>query len=128
MAKKKSASDSFNMSQEIRALLESNPKLSSREVFEQLQAKFPTQTINRNSCNVAFSQARRKLGLRRGSKRAVKIQRPGARAAKAATSATPTSESIDISLLKAARKFLADAGSSSAAISAIQQVEALQIN
>jgi len=127
MAKKKSAKGDFNMSQEIRNLLEENPKLSSREVLEQLQTRFPEQAINKNSCNVAFSHARRRLGIRGGSKRSVKMKRPAAaRAARVATAAS--AESVNITLLKAARKFLAEAGSSSAAISAIQQVEALQLS
>lgn len=128
MAKKKASSDSFNMSLEVRNLLTADPKLSNREALEQLQAKFPGQEINRNSYNVAFSQARRKLGLRRGSKRAVKIQRPAAAARVAKAAAASSSENISLELLKAARKLLSEAGSSSAAISAIQQVEALQLN
>ncbi|WP_437227734.1 hypothetical protein SH661x_000527 [Planctomicrobium sp. SH661] len=124
MAKKKSARGEFNMSQEIRALLQENPGLSSREVFEQLQARFPEQTVNRNSCNVAFSHARRRLGIGGRSKKAVKIRRPSARAAAPAASG----DSVNIGLLKAARKFLSEAGSSAAAISAIQQVEALQLS
>jgi len=124
MAKKKSARGEFNMSQEIRTLLEADPKQSSRDIFEQLKAKFPDRTINQNSCNVAFSHARRRLGIRGGGKkRAVKVQRPSAQVA-----TTSSSEGVNIGLLKLARKFLSEAGSSSAAISAIQQVEALQLN
>lgn len=126
MAKKKAARGEFNMSAEIRALLQENPKQTSREVFEQLQAKFPGQEVNRNSCNVAFSHARRRLGIRQGAKRTVKLRRPGAQATTA--SASVAGEAINFGLLKAARKFMAEAGSSSAAISAIQQLEALQIN
>jgi len=125
MAKKKSARGDFNMSEEIRTLLTESPKLSSGEVYDQLQAKFPGQSINRNSCNVAYSHARKKLGLRRGSRRgakkAVRVQRPSARAAS-------TSGAVDIGLLKSARKFLAEAGSASTAISAIQAIESLQLN
>jgi len=113
------------MSQEIRNLLEENPKQTSREILEQLQARHPGQTINKNSCNVAFSHARRRLGIRGESKRSVKMKRPTTRVARTTSAST---ESVDITLLKAARKFLADAGSSAAAISAIQQVEALQLS
>lgn len=125
MAKKKAARGEFNMSQEIRAILQENAKLSSREVFEQLQARFPDQAINRNSCNVAFSHARRRLGIRGGSKRAVKVQRPSSTVRVAASA---SGETVNFGLLKAARKFLAEAGSASTAISAIQQLESLQIN
>ncbi|WP_437187409.1 hypothetical protein SH668x_000802 [Planctomicrobium sp. SH668] len=125
MAKKKSVRGDFNMSSEIRNLLQENPKQTSRQVFEQLQARFPDQKVNRNSCNVAFSHARRRLGIRPDAKKAVKLPRPGARFEGVATI---TGAAVNFELLKAARRFLEEAGSSDAAISAIQQLEALQLN
>lgn len=122
MAKKKAARGEFNMSEEIRNLLRENSGLTSRQVFEELQKRFPGQSINRNSCNVAFSHARRKLGIRPGARRSVRRRRPGAKAA-----AVNMGKAVNIDLLKAARKFMAEAGSASAAISAIQQLESLQI-
>ncbi|WP_437201627.1 hypothetical protein [Planctomicrobium sp. SH664] len=123
MAKKKAVRGEFNMSAEIRALLKETPSMSSRDVFEELQKRFPGQTINRNSCNVAFSHARRKMGLRPGRSRSVKVRRPGAKA----VAAPRGGEAVDFTLLKAARKFMAEAGSAQAAINALQQLEALQI-
>ena len=120
MAKKKASRGEFNMSAEIRSLLQGNANLSSREVYEQLQQKFPNNKVNRNSCNVAFSQARRKLGIRPGARRQVRRRRPGMRAMK-------QGNAVNLTLLKAARKFMGEAGSSQAAISAIQQLESLQI-
>jgi len=124
MAKKKAARGGFNMSEEIRALLQENPGLNSREVFEALQAKFPNQTLNRNSCNVAFSHARRRLGI--GGKRgaaAVRRRRPSA-----VVASSGNGDSVDFALLKAARELLSQAGSADAAVAAIQQLQALQLN
>jgi hypothetical protein len=122
MAKKKASRSDFNMSSEIRQLLEEDRNLNSREVFEKLQEKFPGRTINRNSCNVAFSQARRRMGIRPGSGRTVRRRRPGMRTASAQTGA------LDFTLLKAAREFIAQAGSPGAAISAIEQIQELQFS
>jgi hypothetical protein len=61
------------------------------------------------------------MGIRPGSGRAVRRRRPGTRVASSHASA------LDFTLLKAAREFIAQAGSSSAAISAIEQIQELQI-
>lgn len=134
MAKKKAARGDFNMSEEIRNILKENPSFSSNEVYAKLQENFPGQTINRGSCNVAYSHARAKLGLRGDKKKAVKIRRPGRKAASApatkaasTTSASVSREEVNFTLLKSAQAFLMEAGSAEAAISAIQQIDALQI-
>lgn len=125
MAKKKAVRGEFNMSAEIRNLLQGNPSLSSRQVFEALKEQFPDQEINRNSCNVAFSHARRKLGIKKGAKRAVRRRRPGAAPVAVAALA---GGSLNLDLLQAARALLTKAGSAEAAVQAIKQLQSLQIS
>lgn len=59
----KQAAPEFNMAEEIRLVLASTPDMMGREVEAALREKFPKAKINPNSCGVAFSNARRKLGL-----------------------------------------------------------------
>lgn len=126
MAKKKSArDDDFNMAEEIRKLLTADPSLGSRKVFETLVETFPGRSINRNSCNVAFSHARRKLGIKPKGRGAKAVRRPGRGRSAGITASTGV---VDLALLKSASKFLAEAGSSQNAINAIQQVAALQVS
>jgi hypothetical protein len=63
MVKQKKTTD-FNMAREIRELIAKEPQMTGREVAAALKKKFPRQKINANSCGVAFSNARKKLGLR----------------------------------------------------------------
>ena len=121
MAKKRASRGDFNMSEEVRNLLRENKDLNSTQVYDTLSERFPGRDINRNSCNVAFSQARRKLGIRSSRRKSVRKRRPGA-----VRQAAPT-QALDFNLLKAARKFMAEAGSASVAISAINQVDSLQV-
>lgn len=124
MAKKKSArDDDFNMAEEIRKLLTADPSMGSRKVFETLVETFPGRSINRNSCNVAFSHARRKLGIKPKGRGAKAVRRPGR-----SGGITASTGVVDLALLKSASKFLAEAGSSQNAINAIQQVAALQVS
>lgn len=129
MAKKKPARADFNMSAEIRDMLEADSSLSGRQVLEALQAKFPDQEINANSCNVAFSNARRKLGIRRSGKKAVvRRPRPAAVAARStgrAAAAAPASVSLDA--LKAACELVAKAGGTEAAIGIVRSLAALKL-
>jgi len=125
MAKKKAVRGEFNMSAEIRKLLEETPTLSSREIFEKLQELFPGQSVNRNSCNVAFSHARRKLGIKGSSRRVVRHRRPSA--AKT-TVASSKDGDLNLGLLQAARELLTKAGSAEAAVQAIKQLQSLQIS
>lgn len=125
MAKKKSGrSETFNMAEEIRNLLKADPSLGSRQVFETLVEKFPGESVNRNSCNVAFSHARRKLGIRPKGRGAKSVRKPGRGRP---VGAVKSAEALNLNLLKAASRFLAEAGSAQQAILAIQQVSALQI-
>jgi hypothetical protein len=120
MAKKKSASG-FNMAAEIRGLLEENRDLSGKDVYTALKKKFPRKGINESSCGVAFSGARKKLGItqpRRGKKRktAVVKLKPAAAALK-----------VNLNALQAAAKFVSEVGDADKAIAAIRQLRSLQI-
>ena len=122
MAKKKSASG-FNMAAEIRSLLEQNRALSGKEVYLALKKKFPRQKINESSCGVAFSNARKKLGIvpgkksrRRSAKKKVVRKRVPA--------AVPV---LNLSTLQAAAKYVAEVGNVEKAIEAVRQIRSLQI-
>lgn len=113
----KAASASFNMSEEIRTLLQENPNLSGKEAREALQAKHPKAKINANSFGVAFYTVRKKLGLKGKRTRAGKV----ARAARAAGSG------ISFDVLKHAAALLRAVGSVEAAVEAVKVVQAIQI-
>lgn len=128
MAKKKAARADFNMSAEIREMLEADASLSGRQVLEALQAKFPDQEINANSCNVAFSNARRKLGIRRSGKKAVvRRPRPAVAARSAGRAAVTAPASVSLDALKAACELVAKAGGTEAAIGIVRSLAALKL-
>ncbi len=113
MAKK----SNFNMSAEVRALLQSNKKLSGPEVYAALTKKFPGQKINKNSCQVAFANARKKMGLsrRKSGKRIVR------RVAK------PSAETVSLAALRSARELLSRTdGDVAVATAVLKEVKALQ--
>lgn len=121
MAKKKASRGEFNMSAEIRDLLTADGTLTGREVFETLQAKFPGTQINEASCNVAFSNARKALGIRKsGRGKVVRRRRPvdGRPAA-----AVP--QNVSLEAIRAACDLLAKAGSQEAAIGIIRSLQPL---
>lgn len=123
MAKKKS-SDGINMAEEIRAMLTENPKLSGREVIEALSAKHPGLKINKASAGVAFSNARKKLGIVKGAKK----KGSDARVVRKRVPTTTTSRpAMDMASLQAAVRFVSQIGSAETAIEAVRQVVALQI-
>ena len=122
MAKKKSASG-FNMAAVIRGILEKDKSLSGKEVYAALKKKFPRQKINESSCGVAFSGARKQLGIspKRGKKR--KAAKTSVVKMKPAATAT----TVDLTSLQAAAKFVSEVGDADKAIAAIRQLRSLQI-
>ncbi|MCA9060039.1 MAG: hypothetical protein KDA85_16140, partial [Planctomycetaceae bacterium] len=120
---------SVSMAEEIRILLKENQALSGREVIEALRKKFPKADINENSCQVAYSNARRKMGLvrtvkrRPGKKKSVgKVGRP------AATTVSSSPVSVDITMLKAAKAYLEQCkGDAALAAETLRQIAALQM-
>ena len=125
MAKK---ANGFNMAAEIRALLTADRSMTGRQVLEALKKKFPSQKINENSLSVAFSGARKKVGI----KKTVRRRKPdgrkkAARRRKAAVKSASTSVSLDA--LRAAKPSLAACGGDTeAAIDAVRQLGRLQIS
>ena len=113
MAKKKAARGDFVMSAEIRNLLKEDRSLKGREVVELLKKKFPGQKINENSANVAFSNARKQLGIT-GDSGSGKKGRGG-------------KDLGDFSDLQAAREFVEKVGDPQAAIDAVKMLEKLQV-
>ena len=123
MAKKRSASG-LNMAAEIRSLLEANRALTGKQVYEALKKKFPRQDINESSCGVAFSGARKKLGIsqnRRGKKRKT------AKTTVVKMKPAATALTVDLAALQAAAQFVSAAGDSEKAIASIRQLRSLQI-
>ncbi len=113
MAKKKSGT--FVMSREIKNIVRKDPNLKGREVVEVLQKKFPKEEINVKSAAVAFSNARKSLGI------------GGSNAPSNVYTSRKTSGSGDVAALKAARDFVNSVGSTKSALAAIQQLEELQL-
>jgi len=123
MAKKKKAKGGFNMAAEIREILRQNPKLTGSEVYDELTAKFPNENINKASAGVAFSGARKALGIKSGKRRRKKSG--GKKVVrKRVPAAAPK---IALSTLQSAAKFVAEVGDPDAAIEAIRHVRTVQI-
>ena len=119
MAKKKSATEEFNMSAVVREALGLHPKASAREIQDYVEAKHPGVAINKGSFSVAFYTTRKKLGI--GGKRSKRVGIRMARKAK--SSGAP----INMDSLRAAARFLSEVGGADAAIEAIKQVQAIQV-
>ncbi len=112
----------FNMSAEVRALLKANNNISGPEVYEALCQKTTGQKINKNSCGVAFANARKKMGLTRKSKKKIGSDNNSRRGAK--STATDT---ISLSALRCARELLVRTnGDVSVAAAVLREVKALQ--
>jgi hypothetical protein len=121
MAKKKTSDGNFKMAAAIRDVLTENRKLSGSEALEVIQKKHPGQTINKNSYNVAFYNARQKLGIKSGRRRkVVRVAKPGAAPKR-------SGGAINMELLSAAREMLKAAGSAENAVAAIKQLQSLQV-
>jgi hypothetical protein len=114
----------FNMSAEVRALLKANNNITGPKVYEALCQKATGQTINKNSCGVAFANARKKMGLSRKSKKKIGSDNKSRRGAKSATTSTDT---ISLSALRCARELLVRTnGDVSVAAAVLREVKALQ--
>jgi hypothetical protein len=140
MAKRAAGKDGVVISQEILALVKDNNAIRGPEVMAALREKFPKVSFNENSCQVAYANARKKLGLtktlakRPGGRRPIGSQRAGrpaaaATAGSATGAAAPSSVSVDMPLLQAAKTLLkACNGDANAALSALKTVASLQMN
>lgn len=117
MAKK----SDFNLSAEVRAMVEANNDITGPEVYAALSKKAKGRKINQNSCGVAFAMARKKLGLTR--KRGTKIaSRPTSRRVP-----KPGSDTISLAALRSARELLSRTnGDIATATAVLREVKALQ--
>lgn len=122
MAKKKSGRrGTFNMSAAVREVVQENPKLKAKEVEAEIKRRHPGAEVNSNSLAVAFSSARKKLGIVKGKKKTVRKRLPAAR--RAATS----SAVVDMNALQAAQKYVSAVGDVEVALEAVRQLKALQV-
>lgn len=108
------------MSQAVRDVLKENPQLSGKEVEAEVRQRNPGRKINSSSLNVAFSNARKQLGIVKGKKRSVKRRKPSAGGARGTAS-------VDMGALQAARKYVSEVGDVDAALEAVRQLKTLQI-
>ena len=119
MAKKKFSKGSFNMSAAVRDVLKENPQLSAKDVEAEVKKRHPGQKINSGSLSVAFSNARKTLGIAKRKKKSAKRRKPSAGGRANAT--------VDMGVLQAARKYVAEVGDVDAALEAVRQLRTLQV-
>lgn len=131
MAKRAAAKGGVVISQEIFNLVKSNNSIKGPEVVTALREKYPKVDFNSASCQVAFANARKKLGLTRTVvKRPVGATKSAYRPVgpKAAVVASTSVETVNISLLQAAKALLMHCnGDANIAAQALKQVAALQM-
>ena len=129
MAKRAAAGKTgISRSQEIRTLVEANKEIKGAEVMAALRDKFPKMQLNEKSCMVAYSNARKKLGLTKTVAKRPIGRRPGRRAASAAAPTAAVAGSLDISLMQAAKALLQHCkGDVNAAHSALKQIASFQL-
>lgn len=133
---KRAAKGGVVISQEIMELVKANNSIRGSEVMTALREKFPKVKFNNASCQVAFANARKKLGLSKTVARkpigsgSTSFRKPGRPpAAAAAAPASSAAVVIDISVLQAAKALLQHCqGSADAASQALKQIAALQMN
>jgi hypothetical protein len=120
MAKKATKRGGFNMSATVRDVLSENRELTGREVEAEVRKRYPKEKINPKSLNVAFTNARQKLGISK-KRKSVRKRKPST------TPAARTTGKVDMSALQAARKFVAEVGDADQAMEAVRQLKTLQI-
>ena len=86
----------INQSAEIRSILGQLGKDAMfKDVFEKLQAQYRGHKFNKNSCQQAFTDARKKLGFSKGPRRGKPAARPkAALAARVVPAGTPIAKTI----------------------------------
>jgi hypothetical protein len=132
MAKRAAGSkDGVNVSREVFAIVEGSRSIRGPEVLAILKEKYPNATFNTNSVQVAYANARRKLGLTRVlAKRPKKKAATGRpkKAAAAAAQAAPAPAASAPQALEAARDLLRATGcDATAALEALRIVASLQM-
>lgn len=134
MAKRGASKGGVVIAQEILALVEANNAIKGPEVIVALREKFPKISFNEASCQVAYANARRKLGLTRTMvKRPVGARPVGARHARpgrpSVGAPSAAAGGSDFGLLQAAKTLLVHCnGDAQAAMVALKQVASLQMD
>jgi len=126
----KRAKSGINITQEVRALVDANKEIKGAEVMAALREKFPKVRLNDSSCLVAYSNARKKLGLIKTVAKRPIGRRAGTSSARPSAVLTPAAgDSLDISLLQAAKALLQHCkGDVSLAQGALKQIASLQMS
>lgn len=131
MAKRAAAKGGVVISQEIFTLVKNNNSIKGPEVVAALREKYPKVDFNSASCQVAFANARKKLGLTRTVvKRPVGATKSSYRpiGPKATAGVSISVDTVNISLLQAAKALLMHSnGDANVAAQALKQVAALQM-
>jgi len=132
MAKRASAGKGgVVIAQEILSIVQANKAIKGPEMMVVLREKFPKHDFNEASCQVAYANARKKLGLTRTVvKRPAGAGRPAQVTGrlKPVPAAAPSAASPDMNLLQAAKALLQFCnGDAAVAQMALKQVAALQM-
>jgi len=109
--------EKFNLATEVRRIVTKNPELKTPQVLERLQKKYSDREFNKGSLVVAFSFARKQLGIGRG-------EAPQKNGRQPAATVTPPLPAYDA--LLTAKKLLQDTGSLEAAAEILNIVDRLQ--
>jgi hypothetical protein len=122
MAKRAAAGkDDVNVSKEVRALVEGNKDIRGPEVISILKERYPSVEFNENSVQVAYANARKKLGLTRTMKKRPAKRKAGRPAAPAGAPVVVTG--VNMAALTAAKELLkACGGDVAAAQTAVKQI------
>ncbi len=120
----------INQSAEIRSIAERLGKDAKfKDVFEQLQAEHKGHEFNENSCQQAFSLARKKLGFAKRSKsRRVALRKTrghqvrGGRGRKGVGSGVVAIEDRILAIIRAAKELIALTGDSQSAKAVIDHM------
>jgi len=124
MAKRAAAGkDDVNVSKEVRALVEGNKDIRGPEVISILKERYPSVEFNENSVQVAYANARKKLGLTRTMKKRPAKRKAGRPAAAAPAAAPVVVTGVNMAALTAAKELLkACGGDVAAAQTAVKQI------
>jgi hypothetical protein len=119
---KKAGSTAFNMAAELRDILTKDRKISGKAAVQKLKEKFPNAAVKDSSALVAFSNARKSLGITKGKRKTVKKRVP-----QTAAKVTPSTAAVSVSALESARRFVSDVGGLTSARHALEQLGKLQV-
>ena len=122
------------VAKEIRALIEGNNDIKGPEVMLALRERFPKEPFNDKSCQVAYANIRREMGLSRTLKKKPpatkgKRGRPvGGHTGSWRQSSVSADTAVHIGMLQAAKSLLEHChGDATIAVHALKQIALLQM-